>query len=577
MNSLRVRLILGFALVALVPLAIAIVLLTDRIERMVREQAADRVTAALGAITTQLAEDERRIVEKAQILAEDPELRRLYLVRAAGGRDLADYLEERRFLLGLDFLRVTDASGAARADAAEAVSRSSSSPARPARYGPPPPGRRGISVRRLERDSGLVMVAAAPVQYLGATTGHVECGVAFDAAFLERWRDRTGAQFALFDAGGHPAGSVPLQMRSWGLGRTPTSPDEGSRLRVVGTEGSNLYETVPLAIGDPPFARLVGVAGTSDAEATVTALQGASALLGLAALAVAILLGIAWSRQISRPVERIAGYSEKLARGEWDEPLQLKSVRELETLVLALDRMRRDLVSYRERLVVSERHAAWSQMARKVAHEVKNPLTPIAVSIADLKRSYDAQRADFPAILDQAVRTIGEEVEALKRLLQEFSEFGRFPPPRIQPCRWAGIAADLETLYGHEIAAGALTVSPEGRGLVFPADAGQVRQALVNLIRNGLDATPAGGRVTVGAGAEDSTAVLTVADDGPGLSPDQRARLFTPGFTTKAEGSGLGLVIVERIVSEHGGRIDVRSEPGAGTTFHLRFPLKREA
>ena len=83
--------------------------------------------------------------------------------------------------------------------------------------------------------------------------------------------------------------------------------------------------------------------------------------------------------------------------------------------------------------------------------------------------------------------------------------------------------------------------------------------------------------MTVGAGAEDSTAVLTVADDGPGLSPDQRARLFTPGFTTKAEGSGLGLVIVERIVSEHGGRIDVRSEPGAGTTFHLRFPLKREA
>ncbi|HTM00853.1 MAG TPA: ATP-binding protein [Candidatus Omnitrophota bacterium] len=573
MNSLRVRLIVGFALVALVPLAIAIVLLTDRIERMVRDQAADRVTGALQAVTTQLAEDERRIVEKAQLLAQDPELRRLYLVRGAGARDLADFLEERRFLLGLDFLRVTDVSGALRADAADAVSRSAS-PARPARYGPAPPGRRGISVRRLESDSGLVVVAAAPIQYLGATTGHVECGLALDAGFLERWRDRSGVELGLFDAQGRVAGgSAPLALPSWASGSAGAS----GRYRLVGTDGSDLYETVPLAIGDPPFARLVGAAGTSEAEAAITALQRASAILGLIALGVAIVLGFAWSRQISRPVERLAGYSEQLARGEWDQPLELKSVRELETLVVALDRMRRDLLSYRERLVVTERQAAWSQMARKVAHEVKNPLTPIAISIADLKRSYESKRPDFPAILDQAVRTIGEEVETLKRLLQEFSDFGRFPPPRIEPCRWSGLAADLETLYGDEIRSGRLAVSPEGRGLVFPADAGQVRQALVNLIRNGLDATAGGGRVLVGAAAQERRAVITVADDGPGLSQEQRARLFTPGFTTKPEGSGLGLTIVERIVNDHGGTIDVRSAPGQGTTFTIRLPLQREA
>jgi nitrogen fixation/metabolism regulation signal transduction histidine kinase len=341
--------------------------------------------------------------------------------------------------------------------------------------------------------------------------------------------------------------------------------------------GSHLYESVPLTVGDPPYAMLLGVAQTADAEKTITALQWASAILGLVALAVAIALGLLWSRQITAPVERLAAYSEKLARGEWDEPLALKSVRELETLVVALDRMRRDLLSYRERLVVTERQAAWSQMARKVAHEVKNPLTPIAISIADLKRSYESKRPDFPAILDQAVRTIGEEVETLKRLLQEFSDFGRFPLPRIEPCRWSGLAADLETLYGDEIRSGRLAVSPEGRGLVFPADAGQVRQALVNLVRNGLDATAGGGRVLVGAAAEDSTTVITVADDGPGLTPEQRARLFLPGFTTKPEGSGLGLVIVERIVNDHGGTIDVRTAPGQGTTFTLRLPLKREA
>ena len=131
-------------------------------------------------------------------------------------------------------------------------------------------------------------------------------------------------------------------------------------------------------------------------------------------LALAVLLGLLWSSQVSRPVERLAAFSQRVAQGEWDEPLTLESVRELQTLVAALDRMRGDLRAYRERLVASERQAAWSQMARIVAHEVKNPLTPIAISIADLKRSFDQQRPDFPAILEQAVRTIGDEVDALQ-------------------------------------------------------------------------------------------------------------------------------------------------------------------
>ncbi len=567
MNSLRVRLILGFALIALVPLAIAIVLLTDRLERMVRDEAANRVTASLAAVTTQLADDQRRTVEKVQILARDPDLRRLYLVRQAGSRDLADFLEERRFLLGLDFLRVTDPTGSTvRADAADAVSTSDST-RRDSRPALAAGASQGVLLRKLAGDSGFALAATSPIQYQGSTVGRVEGGLALDEAFLEEWGDRSGIGLALRDAGGRHVVGEPAS------GYPDIAP---GRVRWVGTDGAMIYETVPLAIGEPPYPSLLGGVGTADSESTITSLQWASGILGLAALAIAIVLGFAWSRQITRPVKRIAAYSEQLARGEWDEPLELRSVRELETLVAALDRMRRDLRSYRERLVVSERQAAWSQMARKVAHEVKNPLTPIAVSVADLKRSYEAGRPDFPAILDQAVRTIGEEVETLKRLLQEFSDFGRFPPPRIESSRWAGIAADLEILYGKEIVAGRLAVSAEGRSLVFPADAGQIRQALVNLIRNGLDAAGDTGHVRVAAAAENSTALLTVSDDGPGLTPEQREQLFTPGFTTKAHGSGLGLTIVERIVLEHGGAIDVRSASGRGTDVTIRLPLSRK-
>jgi signal transduction histidine kinase len=569
MNSLRVRLILGLTLIALVPLAIAIVLLTDRLERMVRGEAADRVSAALTAVTSQLAEDQRRTVEKVQILARDPDLsQRLRLVPLEGGLDLADFLEQRRFLLGLDFLRVTDPTGnSVRADAAEAVS-SSDSTRRATRPAPAEPPRiRAISLRTLIGGQGFALIASAPIQYQGRVTGYLEGGFALDDEFLTRWRDRSGIDLALRDAGGRHVVGEPAS------GYPDIAP---GRVQWVGTNGATIYESVPLVIGEAPYPVLVGGIGTEGSEKTITSLQWASGILGFSALAIAILLGFAWSRQITRPVKQIAEYSEQLARGEWDEPLQLRSVRELETLVSALDRMRQDLRSYRERLVVSERQAAWSQMARKVAHEVKNPLTPIAVSVADLKRSYEAGRPDFPAILDQAVRTIGEEVETLKRLLQEFSDFGRFPPPRIEPSRWAGIAADLEILYGKEIAAGRLEVSGDGRSLVFPADAGQIRRALVNLIRNGLDAAGDAGHVRVSAAAHDSTAVLTVSDDGPGLTPEQKERLFTPGFTTKTHGSGLGLTIVERIVLEHGGAIDVRSAAAGGTDVTIRLPISRK-
>src|SRR6185436_10510105 len=114
--------------------------------------------------------------------------------------------------------------------------------------------------------------------------------------------------------------------------------------------------------------------------------------------------------------------------------------------------------------------------------------TPIAISVADLKRSYDQKRPDFPEILDQAVRTVGEEVETLRRLLQEFSDFARIPPPRPEKCGVSRLLADLETLYGSEIAAGRLVVRRPGEEIAFTADSGQIRQALINLVKNGLEA-----------------------------------------------------------------------------------------
>jgi len=355
-----------------------------------------------------------------------------------------------------------------------------------------------------------------------------------------------------------------------------TLPVRAGLGRVTVAGRSYISQTFPLEIGEQTTVALTGLVSTAPADQTIATLKWTSASLGLLGLGIAILLGALWSSQVSRPVERLAIYSRKLAQGEWDEPLTISSVSELQTLVEALDQMRQDLTTYRDKLVTSERHAAWSQMARKVAHEVKNPLTPIAVSIADLKRSYESQRADFPEILDQAVRTISDEVDTLKHLLQEFSDFARLPAPLFAPCRLSDLIGDLSTLYGRDVAEGRLRFSISERETTISADAGQVRQALINLIKNGLEAVDGSGKVSVSAAANGDHLEIAVSDTGSGLTAEQRAQLFQPGFTTKSHGSGLGLTIVERIVTEHRGAITVDSARETGTTFRIQLPLMHE-
>ena len=540
MRSLQARLILAFSLLTLIPLAIAVAILTARIQSMVRAQAGERLASALEGVSAQAAEDGRHIAARTGILARDPQLKRLYLVRPQGSRDLSDYLAERQTLLGMDLLSVADTSGGVQGPFDQPV------------------------VVADEASGALAVVARSPILYQGTVEGVVEGGILLDADMLRRLGKASGVEWVLRGADGRVAATT--------LPAIPSGP-----LPARATIGGRTYLTrsVPLAVGRPPYASVTGLASTAPADRAVRALWTASGLLALLALLVAIPLAILWSSQISRPVARLARFSEKVARGEWEEPLEMKSAAEIETLVEALDRMRRDLKSYREKLVISERQAAWSQMARKVAHEVKNPLTPIAISIEDLKRSYDQKRPDFPEILSQAARTIGEEVETLRRLLQEFSDFARIPPPRRAPCRLSDLLGDLETLYGREVQGGRLLLRrPEG-DITFDADAGQMRQMLLNLVKNGLEALNGDGRVTVSAAAKDGALEIAISDSGQGLTPEQRANLFVPGFTTKAHGSGLGLTIVERIVSDHDGTISVDpAAPGArGTTFRVRLPL----
>ncbi|HET9939628.1 MAG TPA: ATP-binding protein [Candidatus Eisenbacteria bacterium] len=536
MRSLRTRLILGIALVAIVPLGLALVLMSKRVETMVREESGRRLETGVRALQAEMRERLHGTEAKLGILSRDPLLRRLYLVRAGSARELGDYLAERRILLDLDYLEVDGLDSIP-------VATATGSPA----------------------DSTLAVKLdlTSPITYDNHWVGTLRGGVLLDRDFLIRLQQRRGLDLVLFDRSGRLAASTLRDTLEH------TLPPEASRATIG--DGTYWGLSAPLELGASGTVTLTALTPTTPSDETIAALRLTAVLLALGGIVVAMLLGFVWSRQVSRPVERLAAHSRRLARGEWDEPISLHSVRELETLGEALDRMRADLVAYREKLVLSERHAAWSQMARKVAHEVKNPLTPIAISVADLKRSYDLQRPDFPTVLDQAVRTIAAEVDSLKRLLQEFSDFARFPAPTLAPVQAGALLDDLRALYAREIEEGRLAVST-APPITLRADAGQLRQALVNLVKNGIEAVNGSGKVTVEARPAGRSAEFTVTDNGPGLTAEQQAGLFTPGFTTKSHGSGLGLTIVDRIVSEHGGTIAVQSDEGRGTTFVIRLP-----
>ena len=289
------------------------------------------------------------------------------------------------------------------------------------------------------------------------------------------------------------------------------------------------------------------------------------------------IFGIAFSRRLSKPLEELANAAGAIAGGARDRVVrELPGQSEVAALTRAFNTMTGELAANEERLRRTERVAAWQEIARRIAHEIKNPLTPIQMSIQGLQRARAKGPETFDALFSECTETVLEEVRRLRDIVTEFSQFARLPAPQRQ-------AIDLSDLVGavialHREAAEGVTLVQTGAlsGEVH-ADADQLKQVLTNLVQNSLDAIQEAGsddgRIEVNLGATASGEVnLTVQDNGPGMNAEARSALFTPYYTTKETGTGLGLAIVDRIVAEHGGRIDVRSEEGVGTEISVILP-----
>jgi signal transduction histidine kinase len=284
-------------------------------------------------------------------------------------------------------------------------------------------------------------------------------------------------------------------------------------------------------------------------------------------------LGLSLAERIADPVRRLTRATQRIGRGDFDARIAVKSIDELRRLVDAFNSMAEELKTQRAELERTHRLAAWAEMARQVAHEIKNPLTPIQLSAEHLRRVNADRGNPLGDVLEGCVRTILGQVRLLRQIAAEFSSFASSPTARIAPVAIPELVAEIVDPYRVGLA-GRIDIR---NGVVPPlpqvlVDRTLILRALANVVENALHAMPGHGTLHVSAAADAANVVITVRDTGVGMDEEALARVFEPYFSTKASGTGLGLPIARRNVEISGGTIDVESRKGEGTTVHVRLP-----
>ena len=331
---------------------------------------------------------------------------------------------------------------------------------------------------------------------------------------------------------------------------------------------------------------LLGALLVGSSQREVVLLERRILLLAVAVAAMGLFFGLllSWwaAARVTRPVRKLAEGAREVSEGKWSTRVDVRGPSEIGQLAAAFNRMTQQLSEQRERLVQAERVAAWRELARRLAHELKNPLFPLQTTVENMQRAKQQSPEQFEEVFRESTAILLSEIDNLKKIVGRFSDFARMPQPEIGPVDLNDTVRGVVKLFESQLGAvGRPPITPElhlEEGLPsIPADESLLRRAIENLVLNAMDAMPAGGVLMLRTAHDDGGVDLEVSDTGSGLTPEECDRLFTPYYTTKQHGTGLGLAIVQSVVSDHGGRISVESEAGVGTSFHIHLPAKPPA
>jgi signal transduction histidine kinase len=360
--------------------------------------------------------------------------------------------------------------------------------------------------------------------------------------------------------------------------------------------GSFAYTTGYVAVVDEAGEPVGAVAVPTLPEQAAIEAEQARMIAYLFGALLVLLLGIfvttaLLANQLTRPFRRLRAGLQAVGAGQMDEPLPVESRDEMGELVETFNRMQGQLAESRHRLAQQERELAWREMARQVAHEIKNPLTPMKLSVQHLRRAYRTpgdgatpEERRFAGTLERITTTLIEQIDALDRIAGEFSSFARLPRRNPEPLDLNAVLQEAAALFEDEAGSGGalpvtLKLDLAPGALPVEADREELRRVFINLLKNALQAMPeeeAGrraGRICARTWRDDAHAWAEVEDTGAGIPEDVREKIFQPNFSTKTSGMGLGLAIVQKAVEASGGTVTFETEEGRGTTFVVRLPL----
>ena len=582
--NLRQKILLMFSLTVILAVAAVAWTVSVRVRSLFESLDRDRTAALVNQFVHEYERRGDEVAQRVDRMSKDERVARMAYDLAHGG-DASMYVTEAAALAQeyeLDYLELVQPDGSI-----------VSSAQWPAHFGYKEPAIANagqpffLKEEVLDQDPseiGLFVVRAVP----GAESAlDIVAGERLDSAFLANLSTPAGSSLALyrnstsaFDASSliGPGGAVPDAARyAEAIDRARASGGQSSS-RVTAADGESANLTaIPLKSASGTVIAVLLVANSRkelvEAQQHIRAIAYGVASVGIL-LAILVSLWIAAS--VSRPVEQLARAAREVTAGDWEVQVPVASKDEVGLLAEAFNRMTQELVSQRERLVQSERVAAWRELARRLAHELKNPLFPLQLTVENMIRAKKVSPEMFEEVFTEGVTALTDEIANLKTIIGRFSDFSKMPKPQMSELDLRDVLTRVVRLYQPTLEQREppieIVAKLPANALRVCVDAELMHRAISNLVLNAMDAMPEGGTLTITAVRKDKNVRTTIADTGQGMTAEECERLFTPYYTTKEQGTGLGLAIVQSVIADHHGAIVVESNLGHGTAFVIDLP-----
>jgi two-component system, NtrC family, nitrogen regulation sensor histidine kinase NtrY len=587
--SLRGRLLLIFGGIVAITVALVSYAVSVGARRVFERLDAERTLAINGQFKKEFQLQGETLSERARAIAGSQQIQSMAVALSNANGDPASYLRLASSLASdqLDYLDILSTDGSI-----------ISSAEWPARFGVREPWITDVPnwneqppfLRYEEMPQGRELALLSVRQTVVEGKFYVVAGRRIDSKFLGSLVLPKGTTLLLWQPNGSPAGELqdssgtvemPVELKPLLEQACSENAEITRRLRLNGTpEGVVVAHTIPLVGRDSaqPLAILVIASSRRELSDLQSRIRTISLLVALGGILLSIVASGWWANRISRPIAELSSAAQDVAAGDWERKVPAGSLNkndEIARMISSFNQMTDELLRQRDRALQAERVAAWRELARRLAHELKNPLFPLQITIENLMKAHEQNSPEFDEIFAESTATLLAELNSLKKIVGRFSDFSKMPAPQLQDVNLNDLLGEVTRLFAAQLTTTRNPIKLEtnftAANTTIEGDPDLLRRAFENLVVNAIDAMPNGGSLRLTTSTTNRGVKVEIADSGTGLTQEEVARLFTPYYTTKQHGTGLGLAVVQSVLSDHGARISVLSRPGKGTTFVVEF------